>query len=312
MDKNNSRHQYTAIDTPAMARSIEAFYAHLKSLKYSPATIASYKNALRKLVFFLTAQKIQSFKDVTEHDLDALRLSLADQGLASKTMHTYQLNIRRFYTFLEKTHQVFSNPAKGWLLAKVRPSRGPVPTVGDMKKLLSGPDISTPAGIRDRALLEVMYSTGVRLEELTRINAFDVHIKQGVIKVLGKGRKERMVPLGKKARFWLDRYLKDVRPKLVKNRPDEHALFVGAHLKKRINSQIVACLVGDYAKKAQIGPVSPHAIRRACATHMLQGGAHPVQIQLLLGHGSLSVLSRYLHISVKDMLATYKKGKPGR
>ncbi len=304
---NHVCHKESAIDT-----SIREFYEHLTSLKYSPATIGSYRNALKKFHSFLTAHQIERLQDVTIQDLDQFRLFLVDQGFARKSLHTYQCNIRQFFNHLEQTHQLFMNPAEYWEVVKLKPRLQHVPSVKDMKKLLVQPDISTPSGIRDRALLETMYSTGARLEEVVRINLFDVNLKQGSIRVLGKGNKERMVPLGKQAVSWLDRYIKEVRPRFIRHNVDEHALFLGTLFGRRLNPQIVGRLVRDYSKKAGITPVSPQAIRRACATHMLKGGAHPVQIQMLLGHATMSTLSKYLKVTITDMLKMYKKGKPGK
>ena len=144
------------------------------------------------------------------------------------------------------------------------------------------------------------------------MNIYDTDLKQGRVKVLGKGNKQRVVPLGKQAIFWTDKYLKGARPIFLRKRPDEHALWLG-FMGKRINLLIVERFISDYGKKAGISQsVTPHALRRACATHMLKGGAHPVQIQMLLGHSSLSSLSHYLKITITDLKKTHAKGKPGK
>jgi integrase/recombinase XerD len=181
-----------------------------------------------------------------------------------------------------------------------------------MKALLSQPDISRPTGIRDRAVLEVFYSTGARLEELCGMNVHDADLKQGRIRITGKGNKERAVPMGRQAVYWTERYLKDVRPGFLRKRPDEPALWLGV-AGKRINPLIVERFIRRYGEKAGIKhPVTPHTLRRACATHMLRGGAHPVQIQMLLGHASLRILSRYLKVTITDMMKTHARGKPGK
>lgn len=181
-----------------------------------------------------------------------------------------------------------------------------------MENLLTQPDISKPTGIRDRAVIEIFYSTGSRLEELTGMNVYDTDLKQGRAKITGKGNKQRVVPMGKQAVFWTDKYLKEIRPKFLRKRPDVHALRLGFQ-GKRINPLIVERFISEYGKNAGIKrPVTPHAIRRACATHMLRGGAHPVEIQMLLGHASLQILSRYLKVTITDMMKTHAKRKPGK
>ncbi len=288
---------------------VTEFFNHMKSLKYSPQTILSYKNALGRFSSFLTACNINRVQDVTIHDLDKFRLFLIDEGFASKSLNTYLTNIRQFYNHLEKTLQVFTNPAATLIIPKPGFKFQHVPTEDDMKKLLIQPDLTTPAGIRDRALIEVMYSTGARLEEVVGINMFDVNLKQKTIKVLGKGNKERMLPLGKKAVYWLDKYLKEVRKTFIKTRLDEHALFVGVQDGRRINSQIISRLVRNYSINAKITPVSSHAIRRACATHLLRGGAHPDHIRKLLGHTTMKALRSYLQLTISDIKKMHKKSK---
>lgn len=291
---------------------VSNFLQYLESLKYSSQTIQSYKTTLIRFSSFLTACNINRVQDVTIHDLDKFRLFLIDEGLASKSLNTYLSNIRQFYNHLEKTLQVFANPASTLIIPKIAFKLQHVPNEDDMKKLLVQPDLTTPAGIRDRALLEVMYSTGTRLEEVVGINLFDVNLKQKTIKVSGKGNKERMVPLGKKAVYWLDKYLKEVRKTFIKTRLDEHALFVGTQCGRRINPQIVSSLVRNYSVKAKIKPVSSHAIRRACATHLLRGGAHPDHIRKLLGHTTMKALRSYLQLTISDIKKMHKKSKIGK
>lgn len=291
---------------------ISKFLHYLKTLKYSKKSINSYKQALSRFLSFLTAQNIIRVADVTAKDLTAYRLELIDGKYADQSIGLYLRAVRKLFQYLEDTGQIFINPAKSLIIPKVKAQIKPVPTEEEMRNLLSQPDISQPTGIRDRAVIETFYSTGARLEELCSMNVYDTDLKQGRVKITGKGNKQRVVPMGRQAVFWTDKYLKQVRPKFLRKRPDEHALWLG-FAGRRINPLIVERFIRDYGKKAGIGhPVTPHALRRACATHMLRGGAHPVEIQLLLGHGSLRVLSRYLKVTITDMMKTHSKGKPGK
>jgi len=236
---------------------------------------------------------------------------LIDNDFSVASILLYMRAVRNLFRYLEDNQTIFMNPATTLIYPKLPVKLQPVPTEKEMKKLLAQPDVPLPVGIRDRAFLETLYSAGVRLEELIRMDIYDANMKQGSVKVLGKGDKERVAPLGKKALFWIGKYLKEVRPHYLKDKLDEHALWLGSQ-GKRINPLIVERAVHDYADKAGIGRVTPHALRRACATHMLRGGAHPVQIQMLLGHSSLRVLSHYLKITITDMIKTFKRGKPSR
>lgn len=291
---------------------IEAFLQHLKALKYSRKSIESYKQALNRFSSFLTANNIVRMADVTSEDLAAYRLELVDRKYADQSIGLYLRTVRKLFQHLEETRQIFINPARSLKIPRSKTDIKPVPTEEEMESLLSQPDISQPTGIRDRAVIETFYSTGARLDELCCMNVYDVELKQGRVKITGKGSKQRVVPMGRQAVFWTDKYLKDVRPGFLRKRPDEHALWLG-FLGKRINQLIVERFIRDYGKKAGIRhPVTPHALRRACATHMLRGGAHPVEIQMLLGHASLRVLSHYLKVTITDMMKTHSKGRPGK
>ena len=293
-------------------KQIQEYLVHLESLKYSLETIKSYKNALNKFISFLTAVNLIRLQDVTLKDLDKFRLMMIDSKLSNKSIDTYLRNVRQFFKYLEDNHQIFFNPASTMDIPGFHSRMQPVPSEEDMKKLLVQPDISIPVGIRDRALIETLYSTGVRIGELIGMNIIDVNIKQSVIKVLGKGNKERMVPMGKKAKFWIEKYIKDIRGEFIRNNQDESALFVGSQRGRRINHLIVSRDLHEYSVQAGIAGITPHSIRRACATHMLRQGAHPVQIQMLLGHSSMRSLRSYLQVTVTDLLKTYKKGNPGK
>jgi integrase/recombinase XerD len=291
---------------------IEEFLHHLKALRYRPKSIKSYKQALSRFLSFLTAIDIKRLADVTARDLAAYRLELIDRNYAQQSIGLYLRAVRKLFDYLEQTQQIFINPARSLILPRGETKIKFVPTEKEMEALLSQPDLSRPTGIRDRAILETFYSTGARLGELCGMNVHDTELGQGRIKITGKGDKERVVPMGRQAAFWTDKYLKDVRPGFLRKRPDGHALWIGFQ-GKRINPLIVERFVRDYGKKAEIiRPVTPHALRRACATHMLRGGAHPVQIQMLLGHASLRTLSCYLKVTVTDMMKTHARGKPGK
>ena len=291
---------------------IKEYLQYLADLKYSKKSILSYKHALNRFISFLTAKNINRIQDVTLNDLNTYRLELVEKKYSDQSIGLYLRSLRSMFKYLEETQQIFINPSSSLIIPKSPLVLKPVPTQQEMKHILAIPDISNNKGIRDRAIIETFYSTGVRLEEFIRINIYDTDLKQGRIKILGKGNKQRVVPIGKYAVFWINKYLKEVRPNFLRKRPDEHALWLGFK-GKRIHHLTVERLINDYGKKAKIKySVTPHTLRRACATHMLQNGAHPVQIQMLLGHGSLRVLSNYLKITITDMIKTHSKGKPGK
>jgi len=292
--------------------SAEAFLAALRARKYSPKSIDNYRHGLRTFLSFLESRDIPQLRDVTLQDLEAYRLALIERDLAGHTLELYLRAVRLLFRYLTEQHELFDNPAERLIIPQPKRRLLPVPNEDEVRRLLAQPDVSTPIGLRDRALMEVAYSTGLRLEELYRLDVFDPDLKQGTLRVLGKGNKERVVPLGKHAVLWLRRYIHDGRPKLLKNRIDVQALWVGVRA-PRLNRIPISKLVHRYGEQARLRvPVSPHALRRACASHMLAHGAHPVQIQLLLGHANLRSLSQYLRVSVRDMRRMHAHSKPGR
>ena len=249
---------------------------------------------------------------MTAADLEQYRRVLIDDGLADSSMVVYLRAVLHLFRFLEEGQEIFTNPAKGMIIPKARGRLMPVPTQDQVKSLLAVPDPASLAGIRDRAIMETLYSSGVRLAELVGMDIFDMNIRQGHVRVLGKGDCERVVPLGRQAVFWTKKYLSNVRPVFCKKRPDERALWLG-RMGKRFNPLIVERLLKAYSIEAGISPtITPHSLRRACATHMLQNNAHPVEIQMLLGHASLGSLSQYLKITITDMKKMHNKSRPGR
>jgi len=293
-------------------KPIKEYLEHLKSMRLSLQTIDSAKKRLKKLFSFLKDTGFERVCDISLKDLERYRLYLVESKLSGNTILNYLHALPKFFKYLENKQVIFANPAKDFRMPKISSKILHVPSQEDMKKLLLQPDITTPCGIRDRAIIETMYSTGIRLNEISGIEIFDVDLKQGLLKVLGKGNKERMAPLGKQSVFWLDKYIREVRPEFIRNKTDEHGLFIGNQKSLKMSAQMIDKAILVHCRKAGLKNVSPHAIRRACATHMLNEGAHPVQIQTLLGHSSMSCLSKYLKITVKDMLKTYKKGKPAK
>jgi len=295
-----------------MIAAIEPYRAYLDELRQhrrSENTLESAAFAFTKLDDFLKGEG-KALQDIATDDLDRFRRSLADQRLAEMTADSVSRQVRRFFRWLAESSRIFLDPAAPWLLPKpVRPLLS-APSEEDMKKLLAQPDVSTPLGLRDRALLETAYSTGARLEELTGLTIFDPDMDRGSVRVMGKGRKERVVPLGRQAVYWIKQYLKHARPKLLKQRLDIQALWIGAY-GQPMQASAVAAAVRLLARRAGLGCLSPHAIRRACATHMLRLGAHPVQIQFLLGHAGLNTLSQYLRVTIADMRRMHRATKPG-
>ena len=206
--------------------------------------------------------------------------------------------------------QVFDNPFTGLNPAHRGRRLLSVHNENDIHTLLATPDTSTDRGIRTRALLEVAYSTGARLEELCRMRPCDMDLANGTVRILGKGNRERVVPMGRVALEWVLKYLRDVIPSRAQN-------YAGALWIKSdgtaLGSQGIAISIKKCSRKAGIQiPVTPHGIRRACATHMLACGAHPLQIQMLLGHSTLSHLNHYLRVATREIKDVHERSCLGQ
>ena len=291
---------------------VESFLQELKRLKYSPKSLDTYSMALSRFVIFLTAEDTVRVRDITSDHLETYRLRLTEVNLSNATIYVYLRSARFFCNWLEQHHAVFLNPARTFVILKVKRRLQHVPTEADIRRVLSAPNTGTAVGVRDRAILEVFYTCGLRKGELLNLSIFDPDMGTGHLRIMGKGRKERMVPLGRHAVFWLNRYLESARPALSKN-ADETALWISKTSGLKLSEASIDRLIRDYAGQAGIkGRISAHSLRRACASHMLKNGAHPVQIQMLLGHSSLKCLGQYLKVTITDMQHMHERSKPGK
>jgi integrase/recombinase XerC len=181
--------------------------------------------------------------------------------------------------------------------------------VDEAFQLMHGPDTDNVLGSRDRAILEVLYSCGLRVSELTGLNLDSLNLELGIARVIGKGDKERIVPIGDKATIALAGYL-ERRGELLAGRPDHRALFLN-NRGGRLSSRSVARLVKKYMRGCNLGrPLSPHGLRHSFATHLLDAGADLRAVQEMLGHVSLSTTQRYTHLSVDKLMAEYDKAHP--
>ena len=299
-------HSHTFIDTP-----IETYLDVLKRKNYSNKSIESYRNALDRLTDYLALQGVLRVQDVTSDHLDHYRLSLTDRLLSNATLYMYLRCVRYFFGYLKETHQIFINPATNLVIPKFKRVLKQVPSVDEILRLLEQPDTESPTGLRDRAFLETMYSCGLRREETVSMTLHAPDLKEGVLRVNGKGNKERVVPMGEKASHWITRYLDDVRPQLVKD-PEQQVLWI-SQKGNRLSRSTVDKMIRRYGISAGIEmKMSPHVLRRACATHMLNNGAHPVELQLFLGHSDLKNLSQYLKVTITEMKAMHERSRVGQ
>lgn len=295
----------------ALADLLARFREHLEGeRRASPHTVAAYGRDLDQLHAFAVERLRKDDVAVEEVTLLLLRGwlgTLARKGQASTTARKVA-SVRAFFRFCERRHLVKENPAALLESPKVR---RPLPTflsVDQAREVMTAPDVGTPGGLRDKAVLELLYGAGLRVSELAGLDVGDVDARALEVRVLGKGRKERIAPIGEPARdavlAWLAR-----RSELVRTE-GERALFVGPK-GKRLGVRQVQRLVQRYgALGAGRADLHPHALRHTAATHLLDGGADLRAIQEILGHASLSTTQRYTHVSLTTVLATYEAAHP--
>ncbi|MFQ5592487.1 MAG: tyrosine-type recombinase/integrase, partial [Phycisphaerae bacterium] len=275
-------------------------------------SIALFRTVLEDLERFIQTRGCERLQDITAADLEDYRLHLVNRDFAPASLCRYLRTVRQFFAWLEEHQHLFLNPAADLTLPAVPPKLLAVPSEEEMTRLLAQPNINTLCGLRDRALLETLYATGARREEMNRMNTAHLDLDNRTVRVMGKGRRERMLPLGTQASDWLGRYLKTARPKLLRGNDEEPALWIDRH-GHRLAYAMFPQIVRQHARQASLSThLTPHSIRRACATHMLRHGAHPLQLQLLLGHSSLRHLSQYLRLSITDLQRAHAQTNPGR
>ena len=232
----------------------------------------------------------------------------AETGKSARTAARRLSAYRRFFGFLCREKDISVNPALRISAPRTGVSLPKSLSERDVEALLEAPDVSTPRGLRDRCMLEVLYATGLRVSELVSLGITQVNTRQGVVRVFGKGNKERLVPLGEEALDWLGRYLTVARPELLSGNGVSESLFA-SNRGTALTRQAFWYAIKKYAALAEITvPISPHTLRHAFATHLLNHGADLRVVQMLLGHSDISTTQIYTHVArqrLKDLHTTH-------
>jgi len=260
------------------------------------ATLDSYRSDLGRLSLWLANNAGEPLLDIRATTLTAFIAHLSRQTRAS-SQSRYLSTLRRFYRWQLGRGRIFIDPTLK-LANPARPSRLPkVMSEKQVDALLNAPNLDTPLGLRDRAMLETLYASGLRVTELVNLKIHEVGFNEGVVRVIGKGSKERLVPLGEQAIDWLTRYLNEARPEIIKGQQSED-MFVTAR-GGAMTRQAFWQLIKRYAPQAGIdtAKLSPHVMRHAFATHLLNHGADLRVVQLLLGHADISTTQIYTHVA---------------
>ena len=286
----------------------------LKAAGYAKSSINHYIFYLNQFKEYLKTRNITDLKEVTHKIILEYQEYLATQATAMETRALKIRAVKRLFEYLTNTHKLLINPTEGIVeTCRINRKIQITLTLKEIKALLSAPNLSLKTGIRDRGMLEAIYSTAIRLNELISLEVYHADLKDRVLYIRkGKGGKKRVVPLSKEAVRYLKEYTEHIRPYYAKKNPKERRLFLN-HSGRPLNTGSVQAILRKYRMQARIRkPVSPHTIRRTCATHMLQNGADIRYIQKLLGHRHLSTTQTYTKVMPVDIKKTHNKTHPGK
>jgi integrase/recombinase XerD len=288
---------------------IEAFLDSLWAERgLSKNSLQSYRYDLLQLQSH-QQKRNSDLKTASREDLLHFLASRVDEGRSPRSLSRYLSGFRQFYRWLLRGGRIDQDPSA--LVESPRLGRGLPKALSEkqVEQLLEAPDVSTPLGLRDRAMLELMYATGLRVSELVGLELSNLNLNQGVIRVVGKGNKERLVPLGEESISWLQQYLESGRRELMRG-ADCSSIFVTAR-KAGMTRQAFWYSIRKHARVASIDQkVSPHILRHSFATHLLNHGADLRVVQLLLGHSDLSTTQIYTHIAREGLKKIHSKHHP--
>jgi len=306
----------TDLNVKTLSSHLADHLDYLKALNYSPWTAQTIRNNNRRfLKWLLEKYQVETTDQLRQEHLESWQKRLAawqtskSTPLKAKSINRCIDTTRGFLKYLAFHGFIASKLVEALRYVKEpKTLPGSVLTHAEMKKLLARVDTTTPQGFRNRAMLELLYTTGVRIGELLALDVEDVDLELGTARVFGKGRKERMVPVGKTALKFLESYLVAVRPFLLNDR-SERALFV--HRGRRLMYQVFLHMVHIAAERARLEKhVSPHTFRRSCTTELIRGGANIYHVKELLGHETLATLKHYARLTILDLKKTHEKCHP--
>jgi len=272
-------------------------------------TLAAYRDDLEAYESFLAAKGTASVSATSRNDVVSFMLSQKDRGIGASSIARRLAAIRMFYRFLVRERVLREDPTSLIETPKLWKKIPETLSVNEIEALLAQPAVRSAQGVRDKAILETLYATGMRVSEVVHLKTEDLNLDVGFLRCVGKGNKERVIPLGKKAIAAVSRYLETVRPRLVRNKQSD-CLFV-SRLGSRISRQSLWKLIKRYARDARIRkPMKPHILRHSFATHLLEHGADLRSVQEMLGHSDISTTQIYTHVNKDRLKAIHAKFHP--
>jgi len=273
-------------------------------------TLESYRRDLNKFAEWLRKQRDVTLLETSHADIQGFLAHLFTQQKAKATSTSRAISsLKRLFRYLLRQNKIAVDPTLQIATPKLPRSLPKSLTEEDVEALLNAPDVQVPLGMRDRTMLEVLYASGLRVSELVNLSVAQVSLDMGVARVMGKGSKERLVPLGEEALDWIRRYLADVRPVLLAGKLSD-ALFV-TQRGEAMTRQMFWYLIKKHARQGSLDkPLSPHTLRHAFATHLLNHGADLRVVQMLLGHSDISTTQIYTHVARERLKALHAQHHP--
>jgi integrase/recombinase XerD len=293
-----------------ISATISSFLTHVKVEKgLSSNTVSAYRRDLVKFDVFAQKRKL-SLEGVSRDDLVDFLAGLYRMNLESRTVARHLVTLRNFFRFAQIQELITTDPTINLESPKIRRSLPGYLRLEEVERLLEQPDSTTALGLRDRAMLEILYSTGLRVSELIGLRVSDLDSQVGCVRCIGKGDKERIVPVGRKALVIVEKYLRDARPKLLGRLRGSPTLFVN---RRGVSLSRVGVwkILSGYGKRAGLRvSLTPHMLRHSFATHLLERGADLRSVQLMLGHADISTTQIYTHVVEERLKQIYKAHHP--
>jgi integrase/recombinase XerD len=289
---------------------VDAYLAHLAlERRLSPHTVENYGRDLALLAKAAAGLGV-AIEKLDRKALEHVVRTLMGEGRSPRSVARAVACFRGFYRYLVIAGQRTTNPADDLAAPRAWKTLPKFLTIEEVDRLLAAPDVSQPRGLRDRALIELLYATGLRVSELVGLRPQDLNLESGYLTCTGKGRKQRMVPLGDEAAAWVERYVKEGRPRLLDRRASQR-LFVNARGGSSLTRVGFWKILKAHGRQAGLDKsLSPHVLRHSFATHLLERGADLRAIQMMLGHSDLSTTQIYTHILDARLRAVYDKFHP--
>ena len=294
-----------------MQMFLKEYLAHIKLEKnLSKNTVSSYKNDITAFISYLKNKGKEDPSIISSNDIGGFFKTLNELGLSGSSSARYFSSLKGFFLYLLKNKYILKNPIEKITAPKIAKRLPGVLDVNEIDKILSAPEVNDKLGLRDKAMLELFYACGTRVSELIDLKVNDLFFDDEIIRVFGKGSKERLIPIGSSAINWVGEYLKKGRPLLMKKSKSENNLFLNSRGSK-LSRMGVWKIIDRYVKEAGIEKeVHPHTFRHSFATHLLEGGADLRAVQEMLGHADISTTQIYTHVDRDYIKQIHKQYHP--